>query len=234
MTDLPRIVIVIPLERTVPAEVFHSFLRIAMVAAQRGHAFLSRPDDTRPFDQADVALNNDIRAFLASPGTHLCILGMDHQHPQDAVARLEQRVIEDPTRQIVGGVHYRSGIPYNPILYMRDPDTKHYNITDWDEGSVFGAVEEITIGMGSTLIAREVFEAMQPPWFVSELIQGEDGWWSTRLDTAFLKRAKAAGFKTYCDTAVTSRHMIVDWADREKFEAYRAAHQEKVEAAKEN
>lgn len=233
MSDLPRVVIVIPLERTVPAEVFHSFLRIAMVAAQRGHAFLSRPDGTRPFDAADVALNNDVRAFLASPGTHLCILGMDHQHPQDVVARLEQRVIEDPSRKIIGGIHYRSGEPYNPILYMHDPDGKYYRITDWDEGAFLGEKEELTIGMGSTLIAREVFEALEPPWFQSVLIQDENGWWSTRMDIEFLLRAQAAGFRTYCDTAVTSRHMIVDWSDRDKFLEYEAAHQ-KVEAAKEN
>ena len=65
--------------------------------------------------------------------------------------------------------------------------------------------------MGCTLIAREVFEALEPPWFetTTARLTAADGvpvLWHQTEDVFFLKKAKAAGYQPVVDTGLFCFH----------------------------
>jgi len=66
-------------------------------------------------------------------------------------------------------------------------------------------------GMGCTLIRREVFDAIEPPWFtttIDERIEtdGQVEHFTSTEDAAFCERAAAAGFQPMVDTGVFAFH----------------------------
>ncbi len=65
-------------------------------------------------------------------------------------------------------------------------------------------VQRAFVGTHCLLVRRDVFEAIEPPWFQRDC---EPGHQATGCDRYFCKKAIAAGFPIYMDRSVVASHM---------------------------
>jgi hypothetical protein len=107
-------------------------------------------------------------------------------------------------RAIVGGLYYAKTPNPQPLLLG---PTFSGTRTDWQPGEL---VECEAHGMGATLIAREVFEALEAPWFVTTRERREHAGTPVHFhqteDVYFLQRAREAGFVPCVDTGLPCWH----------------------------
>ncbi|MHA1613851.1 MAG: glycosyltransferase family 2 protein [Candidatus Thorarchaeota archaeon] len=112
--------------------------------------------------------------------------------PQD----LKQLVEDD--KDIVSGVYFMRGMPYNPVIYK----------TCWQGGFKFlhdvgDGLERIDgCGMGCCLIKRHVFEKVRSPWFEFNML----GNGSTE-DFDFCRKASQEGFQLWADWRIKIGHV---------------------------
>jgi len=196
----PRVMIGIPLERTIRDIAFQAFMQLAV----------KHPAWTiQSYTRCDIARNRMAMTLLEDERfTHLVMLDSDHVHPADVVARLVERVQEHPDWLVVAGLNFRRGEPYDPCVFF----SKDGEVLQPDE---FGAVlsdPTMLVGTGSIIIAREVFERMlaeepdkpffgyeyKPDWRYDQY-SGVDMW--------FCRRCVEMGIQVYCDTSNTSPHI---------------------------
>lgn len=132
-----------------------------------------------------------------------------------ATADAVPRLLAHPAG-IVGGVYVERGGDLLPIpgRVAERPDHDHplrpsdhpdfaYNPIDPRRcGDDLGALEVDVLGMGLTLIRRQVLEALDPPWFVEN-----ESMEQVAEDVNFCLRAKDAGFDIVCDTRVQAGHI---------------------------
>lgn len=104
-------------------------------------------------------------------------------------------------KPIVSGLYYAKNRHEQPLLFT-EPHKGAY--TDFTFGDV---VDCYCHGMGCTLIAADVFRAIEPPWFQTTKgeIDGEDFKQETE-DVYFCKKAIEAGFRPCVDTGITAIH----------------------------
>ena len=210
----PRVLLGVPLERTVSyaSGVFPRFMEIA----SQGVAFVKQ-DYTR----TDLARNRFAMKLLESEFTHLLMLDLDHVHPVDIVQRLARWPMMNPEIQVVGGLNYRRSEPYEPCCFIRGETGELAAPATWTPG----LMEVDYLGTGSILIAREVFEKIEPPWFYN-IYDDEQRWADTwpGEDIGFNEKCKAAGVKMYVDTTTTSPHCGDRLIGDATFRAYLQAH----------
>ena len=195
--------------------VFWRFMEIA----SQGVAFVKQ-DYTR----TDLARNRLAMRLLESNYTHLLMLDLDHTHPADIVQRLARFPLMNPEIKIVGGLNFRRSEPYEPCAFIRNGDGSLGAPADWNGG----LMEVDYLGTGSILIAREVFEQIEPPWFFN--IYDHEGKWEDQWpgeDIGFNEKAKEAGFKMYLDTSTTSPHVASRLIGAQTFRNYLTQHPEK-------
>lgn len=90
-------------------------------------------------------------------------LDVDHEIPHDTLVRLIK-----PDKPIVSGIYYLKTHPYQPIVFRRGDyceDTNFYlvdPIVDYPDRQMFKAD---AVGMGCVRIDKEVFDALEPPYF---------------------------------------------------------------------
>ncbi len=209
-----RPVVGIPMERNgVPtANIFWAFIHIA----QQGWPMI-RSD----YQRTDLARNTLAEHCLREGFTHVVMLDGDHLHDNKTVGRLLRWAIKDRAKyQVVGGLHYRRGAPYDPQAFIREPGGKLYTYEEWPK-----AIMQVNIiGMASVCIAREVFEKLPRPWFKYDYPEGvTDGRYPSE-DIAFCKACESAGIPIWVDTTITSPHLIEDYADEVTFRRYRQEH----------
>jgi hypothetical protein len=197
----------IPVERTgtVNGETFAAFLRIA----RQGWDIVSTD-----YGRIDLTRCRMAQTLLQGDHTHLIMLDADHIHPPDVCHKLLRWVMKDRDKyQIVGGLNYRRGEPYEALAFLRDEETRnYYTFEDWPPG-IF---QVAALGTGCICIDRRVFEAIPAPWFGYSYPQKytDDGSfnWPTD-DTYFAQKCEVAGIAQWVDTTVTSPHgrwMYVD------------------------
>lgn len=191
----PKIAVFIPWMQALPYadEVLPSFLEIA----RQGAPFIHMS-----YGYAERVHNLAAWELLAhEEWTHILVLDSDHVHPPDIIQRIARHVIEDPNRWIVGGLNYRRSAPYSPCILV-EHEGKAARPVEWHET---GLMEVQSIGTANIMIARQVFEQLEPPWFINEYqeqIHTTGGY-----DTYFCNKARAAGIKIWCDMGLTSPHM---------------------------
>lgn len=187
-----KVMIGIPMERTMHQLAFFGFWEIAM-----GGWPLTR----LPYTRNDVARQQEAEFLMQSDYTHLCMLDSDHTHPGDIVQRLARWFIAYPDLvQVVGGLNYRRGEPYDPCAFV-DPGDGHFRrMAEWG----VGAIEVDALGTGCIMIARSVFETLPQPWFGYDYTDWK-GWPGT--DMWFSALCKKAGITLWCDTTTTSPHL---------------------------
>ena len=94
---------------------------------------------------------------------------------------------------------------------------------NWTDGDL---VECAAHGMGCTLIAREVFETVERPWFKTVNEDREGASYHGTEDTYFCKKARAAGYQPCVDTSVFCPHWSHEeqrWYPLDRFEAAQGA-----------
>lgn len=218
--DYPRILVGIPLERSIShaSLVFHRFLEIAVQAP-----VILKQDYTR----TDLARNRFAIKLLESHYTHLLMLDVDHVHPADIVQKLARWVLMDPSIQVVGGLNFRRSEPYEPCCFFKSPDGTTVNApAEWSAG----LMKVDYIGTGSILIAREVFEKIEPPWFFNQY--GIEANWADEWpgeDIGFSERCTQAGIDLFVDTTTTSPHVGDRLIGEKTFRAYLEQHPEKYQ-----
>jgi len=207
-------VVAIPLERSISYsdDVFPWLVAVA----QQGWKFLFLP-----YTRIDTARNRFGLHFLKTDATHLVMLDIDHRHPFDVVQKLVARVQEDPSRLVVAGLYFRRSQPYDPLMFRVD-DTGVYAIVDWEPGEL---LQVDGLATGAIIIAREVFERLEFPWF-RYVYAKEDEF--PGEDTYFCNQCNAAGIKLWVDTGNQSEHLYPGRINEAVFRAYLERHPEKV------
>jgi GT2 family glycosyltransferase len=175
------------------------------------------------YTEVTMAINQAIHMFLdANYHTHFLILDIDHVHPVDIVQRLGKWIIHDNNVKIVGGVNHRRGVPYDPCVYEKTDDHKISTIAIdvLEKAKQSGNLVEVdSMGAGCMLIAREVFEAIDPPWWEWDYKRYDKGR-ARSPDAYFCEKAQEKGFKIWADPSTCSPHIGLSLIDMNTFKAY--------------
>ena len=167
----------------------------------------------------DVARNLIVETFLQTDATHLLFLDADMTFPGDTILRLLSR-----DKDVIGGTYFaRTDTPIPHIYDFQRVDdlgrrwyaSKGREMADYlkrhPEHSVFGHAAVLqdsddallrcdALATGCLLIRREVFEAIEPPWFKC--------WPDTAAGEVFYfcDKARNAGFDLWADLTVQCGH----------------------------
>lgn len=208
--DYPRILVGIPLERTVSYadKVFFPFMQIAA----QGPAMIESQ-----YGRIDVVRNVMATQLLTSTYTHLLMLDIDHIHPSDIIQRLARWTLIFPQLDVVSGLNFRRKKPFDPVAgtYSAVDSYDRPMLTQWPKGLV--RVDEV--GGASLLVHRRVFERLEPPWFFNIY----DHVWENNYpgeDIGFSRKCKQAGIDIYIDTTTSSPHCTEATVTEETFRAY--------------
>jgi len=163
-------------------------------------------------------LNQAVDVFMQTDFTHFVNLDIDHIHPADVVHRLGRDVLQHPEIKMIGGLNFARPEPHVPCAWI-ERDGEVVRMTDWID-----CIEPVELlGFGCVMIARDVFQQVEPPWFMydySDMSAGED-YQYPGSDMYFCKKVRDAGIKIYCDTSITSPHIGYKLAGKESYERQR-------------
>lgn len=123
--------------------------------------------------------------------------------PNNAVLTLFNREVD-----IAAGLVCTRTEPPQPLIFDRRVEGP---VKGWEPGSV---VRCDGAGFGCTLMRTEIFQKLDPPWFVEDrqILKDDEGkpWtYGSTEDLPLMYRAVDAGFKMYVDTSVNCLHL--DW-----------------------
>jgi hypothetical protein len=208
-----NILVGIPMERYLTDWSFIHFWQIA----KRGWPLIDHV-----YGRTDSNRNRMAKFLLEHPEfTHICMLDLDHIHAPNIVERLASWVLEDPSRLVVGGLHFRRAAPFDPCAFVYGPDGQLHAPLEWEQG----LFEVHVIGHGSVLFAREVFERLPEPWWAYTYDRCEENIYPSE-DMWFSHLCVRNGVKLWCDTTITSPHLILNTVDEDTFNRYIADHPE--------
>jgi len=218
-TPWPRVLVGMPKSRTLPLCGALSLVKVA----QRGYPIIDLP-----YSRTDVARNKFAEHLLESQFTHVLMLDDDHQHPDDIVERLSRWVIEDPAKLVIAGLVQRRGEPFDALVLFPDGAGKVYSPIDYPDGLLNVRNEHGPgwVATSAILIAREVFERLEWPWFAHTY--PKRGEYPTE-DIYFCNKCHDAGIDLWVDTTTESPHMTEVFITKETHQNYIKAHPEMVE-----
>lgn len=147
--------------------------------------------------------NKIIEQSIEHNCTHILFLDDDMAFKNDMLNRLLKH-----DKDIVSGLYLKRAYPHQPLIF----DYQH------DDGSVRsiylnghenGLLEVVAAGMGACLIKTDVFRNMEKPWIRLGEIE-KDQWCD---DIGFFNRARAVGYKVFCDMETLVGHIgsMVIW-----------------------
>lgn len=165
--------------------------------------------------RVDLARNKAVEAFLKSDCTHLLMLDCDHRHPADVVERLTRWMVRDPAKQIISGLSFRRGPPYDPTVYRVDEDGTVNAFLSWEPGLVRADI----VGGPCLLVSRDVYETIPAPWFAFRYENAEMGLYPGE-DIYFSLKCGEYNFPIYVDTTCVSPHATEAWVDEKMYRAY--------------
>ena len=202
-------IIGLPLER---ATSYSEIVATWMISlAQQGWAFIDPH-----YRRTDLARNLYCYHLLDNPKfTHIVMLDMDHKHPVDIVYRLCASVAEDPERAVVSALTYRRGVPYEPIAWRKGEDGAFEAVTEWKPGEV---IEIDQCSPACTIMSREIFEEIDPPWFA--YTYHPEKMFFPSEDIYFSRLCREHGFKQFVDTRVESVHLGTAFINEDTFRGY--------------
>lgn len=131
-------------------------------------------------------------------GDYLLFIDSDQSFPADAMARLIRW-----QRPMVGTIIVQRKFPHMPCVGYGSPEEGYCKLLRWPEGSL---LDVDYVGMGFTLIAREVFEKL-PDGNPFERIYSDYSKSLCSEDVSFCVRVKQAGFPIVVDSSITIGHI---------------------------
>lgn len=165
-----------------------------------------------------VNRNDIVRDFLKTDCDFLYFWDSDNGIYPDAFD-IFMEDMEVPGVSIVGGMYYRKEPHHRACLGISMPgmgedytcETAMFVSSGLvNLSTVAGSVRGM-IGTGALMVRREVFEAVQRPWFQSEWynsyeFKGEEVWGHKTEDVYFCEQAQLAGYHIHVDTRIRSPH----------------------------
>lgn len=137
--------------------------------------------------------------------THVLFIDDDMVVPPDGLLRLLAH-----NEPLVGGLYFGRQPPHLPVAYRYVDDGQWIPVTNYARGlQVVDA-----IGFGFMLVAREVLEKMERPWFEFSDKMGEDMY--------FCEQAKKLGYQVLLDGDVVCRHLTTTEVGLEHYEWHRS------------
>lgn len=220
----PKVLIgLLPERNGVPApDILFDLLAIA----QRGHAFIRTA-----YARTDLQRNKLAEHLLSTDYTHLLMLDADHRHPHDIVERLMRWVVRDPTREVVAGLAFRRGQPYDPQAYVLREDGGDGGSRLYQPSEIRkGLVRVDYVGSAALLVSRDVYLRLPRPWFALDYRRASEGQWPGE-DIWFCNLCREAGIGVWVDTTCISPHLAESWIDQRTYETYRELLAESAAAA---
>ena len=209
-----KIAVALPLERTMQDAAFLHFWAIAM----HGWSLFART-----YGRTDLNRNEFAKTLLESEYTHVMMLDTDHLHNPNIVEQHAKWLLQDVDKyQVIGGIHFRRGEPFDPCAFLKNKDGKLYAPVEWPKG----IMKVDAIGHGSILISRKVFEAIKPPWWA--YTYDTASWKFPSEDLYFSHLCNVAGIDLWCDTTITSPHIIQSSVDENAFRLFLQDHPELI------
>lgn len=139
--------------------------------------------------------NTIINQALEHDCSHIFFLDDDVAFKPDTLMKLLSHDVD-----MVTGLYLMRNFPHQPILFDYSDEQGRCRFVNLE--SQLGLVEVNNAGLGCCLIKTEVFKKLDKPWI--RLGQLEmDGWCD---DIDFFQRARAAGFKLFCDFNIPVGH----------------------------
>lgn len=166
-------------------------------------AALSKPAGTALMTSEGTGIvgqrNGLVRLALSQGAEWVLFVDDDHILPQNALERLMAHRVP-----VVGALFVTKKPPHIPTAKYRHANDDWRGITV-DEIVAGGLRAVDGIGMGCTLIQREVLEAVGDPWFQGNQLRagqlGEDLW--------FCGQARDKGFPVYVDCDLRIPHLTI-------------------------
>jgi hypothetical protein len=199
-----RILVSIPTERNVNALAFWPFMEIA----RQGWDFLEMPYTMTP-----VARNKMAMDALTGNYDALVMLDSDMIHPKDVVQRLARWAISDKSRQVIGGLGFRRGAPFDPCAFILNDEDKMCALHEWPQG----LVKVDVVGFAAVLICREVFAQIERPWFEYKWLDGDT---MMSEDVVFCRKCREKGIPVYVDTTIISGHLVDALVDEKAYRSF--------------
>lgn len=166
------------------------------------YSMLRRPAGTRLMmvEGSDGSMQrNMIVEGLPLDAEWLLLVEDDHLYPPDALERLLSHSVD-----IVAGLTPMRRPPFWPCAFEHLDGPWHRPITK--EAIQSGELVECSaVGVGFTLVRREVFDVLKPPWF--EPGQMRPG--NIADDIHFCKKARASGFRVFVDAGLRIVHLTM-------------------------
>jgi GT2 family glycosyltransferase len=197
MISCPKVLVTIPVYQSVEALPYMTHL---LFSQQTGKAeamgkYKVRFNVGGPGVRCPLVRNGGVEIALTGGGDFLFFVDDDMLIQPDILERLLE--IDKP---IATPIFFRSGGNNAPLVYDIDSSTgEPVNMTNYPVDQVFEAPGGC--GTGVMLIKREVFEALDAPYFYYPQ--------DTRygMDLLFCRRAREKGFATYCDSRILVEQM---------------------------
>lgn len=140
-------------------------------------------------------------------GEWLWFLDDDHAFQDDTLMKLLDRNVD-----IIVPLYCRRYAPFEPVIFKKaDPIKRDFELYTWQELSTMsGMIEVAGCGAGGLLVRKNVFAALEKPYFRVGASHCEG--WSLEKDvigedTGFCWAAQQAGFKIHCDLEVPIAHI---------------------------
>lgn len=150
--------------------------------------------------------NQAVMEALRLECTHLLQIDSDMVLHPDTVPVLLSRDVD-----VAGALYFNRFPPFEPTAVINDARFPEWIPDDFYE------VERI--GAGCLMVKTEVFRAMNLPWF--RMLRDDSGRIMLGEDFNFCCRARALGYKVFCDSTVAACHateMLVDGSTRLAYE----------------
>lgn len=146
-----------------------------------------------PGNQIPANRNRCVREMW---GEWVLFIDSDNVPDREALPRLLARNVP-----IVGAKVAERWSPFPIAATTLDEPCRKYTIATVPK---MGLIQVRTVGMACTLIQREVFDAIEPPWFQGGQISPE----FLQEDTHFCLRAGKVGIDVYLDCDVQAGHEV--------------------------
>jgi hypothetical protein len=185
-----KILICIPYTGYIPPQAAYSLPPMACYARSKGIEIGMLPIG---LSLVYTAREKAAQALIDDDYDALLFIDSDMVVPVDLVTRLVEA-----NKNIVSALAFKRIPPYEPCIFKK---CDHEGTAFWLDYPK-GLIKVEGVGMACTLIKREVFEAMEKPYFFPMPVIGED--------LAFCIRAKEKGFEIYCDTTLVCGHCSME------------------------